>query len=176
MTNNNFEINNAFGLSELLRSLEPKIFRTISFTVRNEHDAKDLTQEALIRIYQNIHKFDHTACKVETWVYRIVKNLCIDFFRRKKPVDVLGDSDIFISSKENIEKNYVMNEFNTNLSQEIEKLPSHYKKAFVMRHVEDKSLNEISDLLGLPVNTIKSHIHRAKLSLQNALTDYAVAS
>lgn len=175
MQTNTFNPHVDSDISDVLKGLESKILRTISFSVSNEHDVKDIAQEALIRIYRNIHTFDAKSCKLETWVYRIVKNLCIDFYRRQKPVDVLGDSDILLSSKQDVEKDFEQNEFSSYLADALKSLPSHYRKAFVLRHLEDRSLTEISDLLGLPVNTIKSHIHRAKQTLKGILTEYAIA-
>jgi RNA polymerase sigma factor (sigma-70 family) len=160
----------------LLKELEWKIARMASRKVSNEQDIKDITQEALIRVYRSYHTFDANVSKIETWVYRIVHNLCIDYHRRRKHVDYLGGNEFHLQSNQNVEKEIESYEFSVTVNQALLKLPNHYRKAFTMKHIQEKSLNEISEELNLPVNTIKSHIFRAKSSLQIALKEYSTAS
>lgn len=162
-------------MNELLKKLQPEIFRIVSFRVSNPEDAKDITQEALIRVFQHIQDFYKSSPKasVHTWVYQIAKNLCIDYYRRKKnknntPIDTV----LFLKSKDDVEDHVNNIEFNEKLHQALTHLPSFHRTVFIMKYIDDLSIKEIANQLNIPINTVKSYIHRAKKSLQPHLVNY----
>jgi RNA polymerase sigma-70 factor (ECF subfamily) len=175
---NKIKEGNKEAMGSLLKELEPKISRIISYKISNEQDVKDLTQEVLVRIYRHIHKHDESSAKLMTWVNHIAKNICIDYYRRKniKQVVLIGDDKIVIPSNERIDHYIEKKEFSTQLTQALGTLTEAQRKAFVMRHLQDKSCDEISKSMSLPLNTIKSHIHRAKHLLRGILCEYKMAS
>ncbi|WCK57287.1 RNA polymerase sigma factor (plasmid) [Aneurinibacillus sp. Ricciae_BoGa-3] len=170
------EINagNEEALSTLLKEAEIQIYKIALFKARNEQDAKDITQEVLIRVYQNLHKFKGQS-KITTWINRITNNYCIDYYRMKR-IDVIQEKDVLqIASRDTVEKTYINEEFSQLFQHAFQTLPQHYKNVFILRYFEDKSLNEVAETLQLPLNTVKSHVNRAKHALQNLLKEYHMA-
>lgn len=160
-------------LDELLKELKPEIQRIVSYRISNPEDAKDITQEVMIRIFRHVHRFYGSSpeAPIKAWVNQIIKNLCIDYHRRKREYFPI-DEAYFLSSRENIEKQFENLEFELKLKQALTQLPSYHRNAFVLKYFENKSLEEIASLLNVPINTAKSYIHRAKKSLQGHLVDY----
>ncbi|WPS85280.1 RNA polymerase sigma factor (plasmid) [Brevibacillus halotolerans] len=164
-------------LSSLLKELEPLIRRFVSYKISNDQDVLDITQETLVRVYRNIHKYDAATAKLTTWVYHITKNLCHDYYRRRKiSVGLLDDKEIDIESTYRVDSRMEEREFFSHLSQALDQLSISYRKAFILRHFHEKSYAEIATELHLPLNTVKSHIHRARLILRNILDEYRIAS
>lgn len=168
---------NEEALSRLLEEVEPIIYRAIINRIRNEQDAKDLTQDALIQVIRNIHGFDGTRAKLSTWVTHIAKNICISFYRKRtNKMNFVDCEEVQISSSERIDTNLEHEEFESHLEQALSSLPSYHREAFIMRHHQEKSYNEISEKMQLPLSTVKSHIHRARKSLQLMLNDYVMTA
>lgn len=164
---------NTNQIDELLKELKPEIHRIVSYKIANPEDVKDITQEVLIRIFRHIHRFCESApeAPIKAWIHQIIKNLCIDYHRRQRnsfPIDEAYS----LSSRENIEKHFENVEFTSKLNQALTQLPSYHRDAFVLKYIENRSIEEIANLLNVPINTAKSYIHRAKKSLQCHLVDY----
>ncbi|MEH6886354.1 RNA polymerase sigma factor SigW, partial [Priestia megaterium] len=140
--------------------------------------AQDAAQEAFIRAYVNIHSYD-TSKKFSTWLYRIATNLCIDRIRKKKPdyyldAEVAGTDGLNMYSQiaadqalpeEELEQ-VELQEF---IQSEILKLPEKYRTVIVLKYIDELSLKEISDILDLPLGTVKTRIHRGREALRNRL-------
>lgn len=144
----------------------------------NREEAQDAAQEAFIRAYVNIHSYD-TSKKFSTWLYRIATNLCIDRIRKKKPdyyldAEVAGTDGLNMYSQiaadqvlpeEELEQ-VELQEF---IQSEILKLPEKYRTVIVLKYIDELSLKEISDILDLPLGTVKTRIHRGREALRNRL-------
>ncbi|MBP1309192.1 RNA polymerase sigma-70 factor (ECF subfamily) [Paenibacillus sp. 1182] len=170
---NQIKEGNAEALISLLKELEPKISRIISFKVSNEQDVKDLTQEVMVRIYRHIYKQDESKAKLMTWVTQIAKNLCIDYYRKRyHQVLLLGDDELTLQSNEKMETQMEKAEFSIELLNALDTLSEKHREVFIMRHLHDKSYDEIANKMKLPLNTIKSIIHRSRHTLRGLLSDY----
>jgi RNA polymerase sigma factor (sigma-70 family) len=157
------------ALTEILRLVEHQVYQTAYYMLRNEQDALDLAQEALLRIYTKIHTYQERA-QFKTWVQRIVVNVCIDFYRVKKPTISVEEFDLTFVDHENVET-AVMRKFSAQaLHEAIEHLNTHYRTAILLRYLHDFSYQEISDTMELPMNTVKSYIFRAKQQLNAVLS------
>ncbi len=144
----------------------------------NRHEAEDIAQEAFIRAYVNIKTFNQDL-KFSTWLFRIATNLCIDRIRKKKPdyyldAEVSGtdgltmysqlssDSPLPESELESLELQEIV-------QKEILKLPEKYRSVIVLKYIEELSLNEISEILDMPLGTVKTRIHRGREALRQQL-------
>lgn len=159
------------AIIQLLREIENPLYRTAYYLLGNEQDALDVTQEALLRIYTNITNYREEA-QFKTWAQRIVTNLCIDRFRKKKEMVSIEEHELNLRSSQSVEDEILTGDLATNIQQAIEKLPEHFKLVVIMRYIQDYSYNEISETLDLPLNTVKSHLFRARKLLQGLLHDY----
>ncbi|MDQ0216685.1 RNA polymerase sigma-70 factor (ECF subfamily) [Oikeobacillus pervagus] len=167
---------NAFG--EIVELYKDKVFQICYRMLGNRHEAEDIAQEAFLRAFVNIHRFDLKR-KFSTWLYRIATNLCIDRIRKKKPdfhldAEVEGTEGLTmysqIASKDRLPEEEVEG---LELQEEIQKailtLSDKYRSIIVLRYIEELSLKEISDILDLPLGTVKTRVHRGREALRKQL-------
>ncbi|MBP3038206.1 RNA polymerase sigma factor SigW [Bacillaceae bacterium Marseille-Q3522] len=167
---------NAFG--EIVEIYKDKIFQLCYRMLGNRHEAEDITQEAFIRAYVNISSFNINL-KFSTWMYRIATNLCIDRIRKKKPdfyldAEVAGTDGLTMYSQipsdtRLPEDDLESMELQKTIQMAIEKLPEKYRSVIVLKYIEELSLNEISEILELPLGTVKTRIHRGREALRHQL-------
>lgn len=167
---------NAFA--EIVELYKDKVYQLCYRIVGNAHDAEDIAQEAFIRAYVNINSFDPDR-KFSTWLFRIATNLSIDRLRKKKPdyfldAKIEGSEGLTMYSQiasddplpeESVEKL----EFQEWIHQEINELPVMYRSVIVLKYIEELSLKEISEILDIPIGTVKTRIHRGREALRNRL-------
>jgi RNA polymerase sigma-70 factor, ECF subfamily len=166
----------AYG--EIVELYKDKVYQISYRMLGNRHEAEDIAQEAFIRAFINIHSFN-IDLKFSTWLFRIATNLCIDRIRKKKPdyyldADVAGTDGLNmysqIPSKTDMpEKELESLELEETIQREILKLPEKYRTVIVLKYIEELSLIEISEILNLPIGTVKTRIHRGREALRKQL-------
>jgi RNA polymerase sigma-70 factor (ECF subfamily) len=166
----------AFG--DIVEIYKNSVYQLCFRMLGNRHEAEDMAQEAFIRAYVNIHTFNQDL-KFSTWLFRIATNLCIDRIRKKKPdyyldAEVAGTEGLTMYSqipdKTPLPENEVESlELHETIQKEILKLPEKYRSAIVLKYIEELSLNEISEILDLPLGTVKTRIHRGREALRQQL-------
>jgi RNA polymerase sigma-70 factor (ECF subfamily) len=163
---------------EIIEIYKDKVYQLSYRMLGNRHEAEDIAQEAFIRAYVNIHRYNINL-KFSTWLYRIATNLCIDRIRKKKPdyyldAEIAGTEGLTMYSQipdktplpdEDVESL----ELQDTIQREISKLPDKYRSVIVLKYIEELSLNEISDILDLPLGTVKTRIHRGREALRKQL-------
>lgn len=159
------------ALIQLLRDIENSVYRTAYYILKNEQDALDASQEALIRIYKKIDTYQEKA-KFSTWVQRIVTNICIDHCRRRKESTSIDEHDIPLQDKADVEGEVELAYLAKDVREAINLLPDQHRTVIVLRYIQDFSYAEISEALQLPINTVKSHLFRARQHLQKLLQEY----
>jgi RNA polymerase sigma-70 factor (ECF subfamily) len=146
--------------------------------LKNKMDADDVTQEVMIRIWENIDKFNFLAAK--TWIMKTTNNLCIDYLRRrtvefKREFEINEEFEETFSSNEVADNPYLtthMTMMVSKVKEAIEKLPENLKSIFVLFEINGMKYREISVILDLPVNTVKVYLLRARKKLQVELKEY----
>lgn len=138
--------------------------------------AEELTQEALLRIWQHADRFDPTRSSLSTWIFRIARNLYIDRLRREHspggnasvwPVHPAeGMDDPYFTAAES----YVAH---VDLKERIDRLPALQARLIRMSYLEAKSHRQIAEEVGMPLGTVKSLIRRAFLRLQTTVQEPA---
>lgn len=167
---------NAFA--EIVELYKDKVYQICYRMLGNQHEAEDIAQEAFIRAYVNIHSYDMKR-KFSTWLFRIATNLSIDRIRKKKPdyyldAEVAGTEGLTMYSQIAADDPLPETEVETlelqdMIQQEILRLPEKYRAVIVLKYIEDLSLKEISDILDLPIGTVKTRIHRGREALRTKL-------
>ncbi len=146
--------------------------------LKNRMDADDVTQEVMIRIWQNIDKFNILAAK--TWIIKTTNNLCIDYLRRRTvAVNREFEIDEFFedtySKNHNSENPYLITHFKmiaSKVKEAIQRLPENLRSVFVLYEIEEMKYKEISKALDLPINSVKVYLLRARKKLQEELKEY----
>ncbi|OAO88324.1 RNA polymerase sigma factor SigW [Geobacillus stearothermophilus] len=164
--------------ADLVDLYKDKIYRLCYRMLGNRHEAEDAAQEAFIRAYIHIDTYN-PEMKFSTWLYRIATNLTIDKLRKRKP-DVYLDEEVGgtdgltmqaqLPSRETSPEEAVESlELQETVQRAIEQLPEKYRSVIVLKYMEDLSLQETSEILGLPVGTVKTRLHRGREALRRQL-------
>jgi len=163
----------------LIKQHKNKIFNYAIYMMKNQMDAEDITQEVLIRTWENINKFNFYAAK--GWIMRTTHNLCVDYLRRNKRMnykEVQIDEEYHeeitdLGLECNPEKLADKIITDTEIKEAIERLPERFKSPFVLYELQEFKYKEISRILDVPLNTVKVNILRARKQLQKELKQYA---
>jgi len=156
----------------LIRRYEPKILGYIRRTTKiSSDDCEDLLQDIFIKVYRNLNQFNQKL-KFSSWIYRIAHNEIITLYRKKKTYSAAIDSFTanedasllagFIGETSEIENDFVSRENAMEVRAVLDKLPDKYQEVLILRYLEDKSYNEIGDILRKPAGTVATLINRAK--------------
>lgn len=169
---------NAFA--DIVSLYQHKLYQVCYRMLSNKQEAEDIAQEAFVRAYMNLHTFDQKR-KFSTWLYRIATNLCIDRIRKKKPdyyldAEVAGTEglDLYsqIATEDQLpEETLVQMELQERIQYEIGRLPDKYRSVIVLKYIEELPLQEISDILDMPLGTVKTRIHRGREALRKQLNN-----
>jgi len=160
----------------LVRRYKDQLLNYVYRFVGNRNDAEDLVQETFLRVYKNKHYYKEIA-KFSTWVYTIAGNLAKTELRRRKRRKIFS-----VSNFVNEERDYDIPDTANNPEREvdgfikddiiqkaIEKLPAKFKEVILLRDVQGFAYEEISQILNIPLGTVKSRVNRGRLKLQEDL-------
>ncbi|MGE5654828.1 MAG: RNA polymerase sigma-70 factor, partial [Bacillota bacterium] len=164
----------AFAL--LVSQYQTQVYNLAWRYLGEAEDAKDATQEAFIKVYHALPKYQGQA-KFSTWLYRIVANTCIDYLRRRRPQFSLdaprSDEDEgsweIASDEPSLEQQVERQELRIMVQHQVESLPPKYRMVVTLYHLQGMSYQEISQVLDLPVRTVETQLYRAKAMLRERL-------
>ncbi len=167
---------NDYFFEKLLEKYLKHIFNFVFQFVKDASVAEDLTQETFVKAWRNIKKFDKKR-SFKTWIFTIAKNTTYDYFKKKKTtpfssfVDEEGNNRLENISDGNILPDEILERKNIAIEMEekLKEIPEKYRIILTMLYKEDFSLSEISEILGVPYNTIKSGHARALKSLKKLI-------
>ena len=128
--------------------------------VRNKENALDIVQDSILKALNSIDRLDEISY-LKTWFYRIVVNTSIDFIRKHKRITVMDD-DILSVHLPQLEDEFV----DMDLQQAIDQLPPKYKTLIILRFFEDLKIDEIAEVTGHNVNTVKTRLYAALKKLR----------
>ena len=164
---------------ELVNRYKDRLTNFVFYFLKDEEHAEDIVQETFIRLYEKKHYYKEIA-KFSTWIYTIARNLANTELRKKSRTKVM-----YLSQMNNYKKDYDLKssdpELNTNIENEfllkeihtaIDKLPENYKSVIILRDIQGLNYEQISNIVGVPLGTVKSRINRARLQLQVDLKHY----
>lgn len=166
---------NIAAFEELITVHEVKIYNIAYRMFHNEEDAKDLSQEIFIKVFENIGKFKGNS-SFSTWLYRIATNTCIDELRRRKGKETYSiDAEVetdegnmkreYSDLKPNPEEMAINKEVSIQIQNAMDHLSEEHKTAIILRDLQGLEYNEISEILECSLGTVKSRISRARRQL-----------
>ncbi len=170
------------SFSALVELHQERAIHAANALVGNMEDARDLAQEAFVKAYENLDRFESKS-RFYTWLYRILANTCKDFLRKRKlrrtfsfwfgkeedesldPISRVADgSKNAVETLENRELGFAMqNAVNT--------LPFRQKLVFTLRYIEGLSLEDISDSMNITIGAVKANLWQAGQKMQNLLKE-----
>lgn len=155
----------ASAFEPLVTRYQRVLFSVALRLVGNYEDARDATQNAFVRAYANLDRFD-PAHKFFSWIYRIVVNECLNVRRARKPQEPLVDEfPVSGGSFEAVEAA----ERRTRIDAAIKRLTDDQREVIVLRHFADLSYEEIGETIGVPEKTVKSRLFSARQRLGELL-------
>ncbi len=143
----------------------------IALRITNDTDAaNDCAQEAFIRAYRALHQYD-PSLPFGPWLYRITTNASLNYVQRwhahETPVEEFPDSPE--PEESGPESSALRREELGEVLGAMADLPAHYRAALTLRHMQQLSYQEVADSLGIPLGTVKTHLHRARAALKARL-------
>lgn len=139
--------------------------------VGNSEDALDLSQEAFVRVYRSLNKYNGTS-KFFPWFYTILTNLCKTHLKKRDVRRRYLNNELVreeLTRSQECESESDENALKEKLLEEIEKLPYKFKEIIVLKHFRGLSYKEISETLGIPVGSVMSRLYYARKKLKENL-------
>jgi RNA polymerase sigma-70 factor (ECF subfamily) len=157
------------AFNELVLRYQNRVYGVAYRMLGDSGDAHDLAQETFVRAFRRLETFDCSR-RFAPWLFRIAVNLCLDHRSRQMHVVPLGDLEL-VEKGASPEASAIREEKRTLIQKAILDLPLKYRAVIVLRHIEELTYEEIAAALDLPVNTVRTHLFRARAALRKALTD-----
>lgn len=167
---------------DLIRRYERPVFSLVYRMVRDRELAEDLVQEAFIKALNALESY-RPEFKFSSWIFKIANNAAIDHLRRRELVTLSLDGAPNAQTPDAIEATALQigdraesplaeleaKEIGGAIEAAIARLRPEYRACIMLRHVEGRPYEEIAEMLGLPLGTVKTYIHRARNELREAL-------
>lgn len=162
----------------LVRIYRPRLLRYVTFSINDADLAETITQDCLLKAYKGRASF-RGDCSVSTWLFSIANNLVRDHLRTKKfqfwrkaratAVDVTEMAGSLPSGETSPERRMLASERAAQVGELVAQLSDKQRQVFTLRFNEEMELHDIAEALGMPVNTVKTHLHRAVTSIRKKL-------
>ena len=165
----------AFG--ELIQRHESRLFPALYHILQNAEDARDALQDTFLSAYQSVGQFEG-RCEVYTWLYRIGVNAALSYKRKRRRACSLSISDdgkilepVDLSRASEPSQALFSAEQFTTVWEALSRLTTNDRALLVMKDMEGHRYQEVADLLKVPIGTVRSRLHRARLKLWKLLKE-----
>lgn len=170
---------NEKAYSELTQKYQKPLYFHVRKMIRNPDFAEDLVQDIFLKAFKSLKNYKNDYA-FSTWLYRIATNHTIDYLRKKKletfsiHADDTDDTHATIQLADEdsfTDEPMIKRERKNKVHEAIDQLPEKYKEVILKRHIEEKSYQEISEEMDIPLGTVKAHIFRARELLYKYMKD-----
>ena len=178
------QANDAAAFNEIVSRYKNRVHNYVCRMVGPGIDAEDLTQETFIRAYTSIRSFQSRA-SLNTWLFRIATNICIDFRRKNSRVRTLttslqredseDDTDVereFPDERFDPQGHFLNKELGARLNEALLALPDKHRMVVVLHDIEGLAYDEIAEIVECPLGTVKSRLFNARSALRQKLAPY----
>lgn len=153
--------------ANIINKYKNSLYATILRMTKNPQDAQDLVQEAFIKVYHQLGKFEQKG-SFSSWLYRVAINHCMDEFRKKRYTMVEVNENTVVNGN-HPEIVFLKKEKNRQLERLIATLPEDERMIILLRYVNELSYIEIAELLDIPLSTVRNKIFRSKKKLRETV-------
>jgi len=167
------------AMGQLLEAYQRRLYSICYRMVRNEHDARDLTQDSMVRVIQGLDSYDGRS-KLSTWIIRVTMNTCLSYLRKQRlrrhgsldlasedsaggPIDPRSKGELLPTSR------VELSEMRSVLGRAMMRLDPDMRAVLVLRDMQDLEYQSIAHSLEVPIGTVKSRLFRARLALRTAV-------
>ena len=155
------------AFDQLVPAYRRRVFGLAYSILRERTAAEDLAQEVFVKLWQALPRYDGRA-KLSTWVYAITRNAAVSALRSRRRSVSLSDEGV-LAEVEAIAAAPGAEPGDAGLRRQVEALPEKQRQAVTLYYLDERSVDEVAEMMGIPVNTVKTHLHRARASLAAAL-------
>jgi RNA polymerase sigma-70 factor, ECF subfamily len=162
------------AFASLVQRYQKKVWRVARQRVPSDEDAQDLAQEAFLRVFRNLERFDFKY-PFTTWLYRIVTNLAIDHLRKRRPAQSIHgvddqEADIDLEDHKGERPSDLMEATETadEIRSVLETLAPHFQSVLMLRELEGMACCDIADIVGATNVTVRWRLHRGRKLFQEA--------
>lgn len=157
--------------AQLVERYQERLFRYALGMVRESDAAADLVQDAFVKAYTGL-----STCRdperFGAWIFRILRNRCADYLKEHRRRDISLDvRDDYASATDLPERDLERREMGEVIDRALATLPSSHREAFLLKHVEELSYEEMSDLLGVGISALKMRVARSREALRAAIRE-----
>lgn len=166
----------ALAFESLVRAYQKRAYAIAYGFVGNREDAIEMAQEAFARIYKSMDRFD-TNMPFYPWLYRIVKNACLNHLKKKQRHGEVSLNELAESGFDPADadsdpsKDAESGELRRTIVAALEHLSPEHREILVLRHLQELSYIEIAQCLGVPQGTVMSRLHAARINLRKVLEE-----
>ena len=165
----------------LVEKYQERVYHMVYGMLRNQEDARDITQDAFVKAYDNLQKF-RLESSFYTWIYRIARNLTIDYLRKRKrrPETEFDEQVATRDERGGIDESHVQEGPGRTLERKrlyarimsaMQQLPEDQREVVLLRELEGLSYKEIAEAMEIPEGTVMSRLYYARKKLQKLLAD-----
>lgn len=158
---------NIFVFETLVKRYQRKLYLFVFYMLREDQASQDVVQDSLISLYKTIDRVD-TSKKFSAYMFLITRNMTLSYLRRLKKSVSLEKIKEF-QEEESLYENFVLTEQNSILSKALSTLSAIHQQVIRLYYFSDLSYEEISKSVHMPVNTVRTHLRRAKEHLRKEL-------
>lgn len=156
------------AFQELVDRYKTRLVNVIYRMLNDQNEAEDLVQETFLRVWTHRQDYDFSYC-LSTWIYTIALNLAKNELRKRRKFKFFSLLDMTEKGLELPDPKLGPSALGHMLEGAIGKLPGKYKEAFLLRDVEQLPYEEVAQILGVPLGTVKSRVNRARAVLKDEL-------
>lgn len=154
----------------VLRAYQDKVFRLCCAMLGNRALAEETAQEVFLRIWKALPGYRGES-SLSTWIYSITRNACLTSIKKKaQRRDFSLDIPSVRHAVERTAAEPRIPDRQPDILRLVGELPAHYRQVILLYHMEEKSYEEVATMLGLPLGTVKTYLHRARKQLAETLT------
>ena len=171
-----FQAGELSAFEEIVGRYQGQLINFVGRLLNDRNTAEDIVQETFLRVYRNKHRYKEIA-RFSTWIYTIAGNLARTELRRRKIRNFFS-----ISQRGETEKDYEIPDTEINVEKSVEggmvrdlilkevmQLPVYFREVIILRDLQDLSYEEISQILKVPLGTVKSRVNRGRTQIQKRL-------
>jgi len=165
-------------INSLVQLYRPRLLRYVTFTLGDSDLAETITQDCFLKAFRTRDSF-RGDCSINTWLFGIANNLIRDQLRTEKfhfwrkaratAVDLTDIASLEPSGERSPEEQFLISERAGQVQRALLDLSTNQRRVFILRFLEDLNMDEISVVTGMPVNTIKTHLHRSVTTIRAQL-------
>src|SRR5215469_457640 len=164
------------AFEELVRRHQQRVFALVNGILRQREDVEDVVQQVFLKVFVSIKRFDLRSA-FSTWLYKITVNECWDYLRKKKVRPLVYEADLseeqvsrldgIVSADRPVSGASEQAEVKEMLEWMLDKLPEHDRQLLILKEMEGFSVQELAEIIGLNVNTVKVRLFRARSRLMD---------